>query len=225
MLFLKRTLLFILFCGVTACVQPVTEQVPQHFAGQLETLCRLITGSPADRSRIILAFAAVDPAPLFRNTAVAAGGYEGFYPDSIYSIVTPPSDPDDLPVTTGTMQTWRRKDSLFYEITFNLRSTYKMTPSGTVLFEQTANGPQLSFPELNRLFGKEHSLFPAGMQPKESKYYYYRYTNPENQGTALIKTRSFFTPGANYNSIYTVTIISGILDPQQDKSGDTGTSP
>jgi|GEM_PF-4052576 len=203
----------LLFFAAACTHQPKQPPAGGDVAGRLKELCRLITSKPADKNRIILAFTTIDAGFLWKGTAIPDTRYSGFYPDSVYTVLTAIFNPDGTPVTKRTMSSWRRNGHLYYEISFNMESRYHTEGGKQPVFEDPRDSLQISHALLAEQFGKAASVFPEGMQPKESHYDYYTYINPKTQDTAFIKTRSFMSPASDYNILYNISIINSTLDP------------
>lgn len=184
------------------------------FADRLEELCRLITSKPADKNRIILAFTTIDAGFIWRGTAIPDARHPGFYPDSVYTVLTAIFNPDGTPITKRTLGTWHRNGQLYYEISFNMESRYNTDAGGKPVFENPRDSLQVSHVLLAKHFGAAHPVFPEGLQPKESHYDYYTYINPQTKDTAFIKTRSFMSSASGYNIIYNLSISSSALNPE-----------
>ncbi|MGJ7030564.1 hypothetical protein [Niabella hirudinis] len=213
---LKWSLFFVLILLATGCVNPPEQQPAArgNVADRLEALCRLITGKPADKNKVILAFTTIDPGFLWKGTSIPDASHPGFYPDSVYTVLTAIFNPDGTPITKRTLGTWHRNGQLYYELSFNMESRYHTDAGGQPVFENPRDSLQLSHALLANHFGAAHPVFPEGLQPKESHYDYYTYINPQTRDTAFIRTRSFMSPASGYNIIYNLSINSSALNPE-----------
>ena len=101
----------------------------------------------------------------------------------------------------------------FYEISVSAESRYITNRTGRHIKYDPSNRFNISFEELNTYLSKPVPKYPAHFQPKETKYYYYEYTNPVTGNKAVVEIESFNPPGSGYNTISNILIANDEVHP------------
>jgi hypothetical protein len=170
---------------------------------QLEQLCKAITSPETGKQKVFDAF-------YFTDAVLKQGDHsenpEGFQLDTTYTLESEKSIGPLREAHSRTLTTYKKDGRLYYQLSFVLGNTYTLSKTGQVQYKQANDPLNLSYPELNTSFGKPISVFGSIPQPKDTKHYYYLYTNPKTKQQAVLSLVSYNDPAADYNTLYKVTL-------------------
>lgn len=182
-------------------------------AVQLEELCKAITNPETDKQQVFDAFNLAN-AKLKKD-----GNYSenprGFQLDTAYTLESGKSNGPLREAHSRTLTAYRKNGRLYYELSFVLGNTYTLSKTGKPHYKQAGDPLNLSYPELSARFGKPLSVFGSIPQPKDSKHYYYLYTNPKTKQKAVLSLVSYNDPVADYNTLYKITLANREITPMQ----------
>jgi hypothetical protein len=172
---------------------------------QMLHYCEWITADTPAKAPIVNAAFNFYDAALKKDsleTAINSSRVAGFVPDSFYAVGTLEEH--------FVINTHIKNNNYYFKLAHRLHSTYSIIKS-KVVYENKDYKYNISYPEMQYYFGKIFSdPFP---QPKETKYYYFIYTNPKTKRKAKIEVSSWDGPQSKlninydgYNTIYSYRI-------------------
>jgi hypothetical protein len=165
---------------------------------QMLNYCEWITADSPAKAPIVNAIFNLYDNTLKKDsirTGINSLGFTGFALDSFYAV--------GILEENFVVGTHIKNNNYYFELLHYLHSTYSIINT-KVVYENKDYKYNISYPEMQYYFGKIFSdPFP---QPKDTKNYYFIYTNPKTKRKAKIEVVSYDPPQSKFNIIYNTNI-------------------
>lgn len=202
-------ILFFFFSHVF-CAAAQFNGCPPPFVSTLKALCAAITGKTPDKDSVEAVIFSV--APGFNSTQLdcTEKPVDGFSPVTCTQYL-PAANKENNPEKGIILKQYQKDHVNYYLAAFTLQCKYQIKKGNRVRYESMDTLRQVSYPALTAAFGRPAPF--SSIQPLETKYYSYTYTNPYTHKTAWIKVTSWDVPTLAYNIIYSIQVMNKELDP------------
>ena len=205
-----RGLMIFMFLFGMKSLQAQTVKPPM-MVEKLALLCEAITSPATDKQKVFDTFYLADA--VVKKDGNYSESPKGFQLDTAYTLASGKSNDPLREAHSRTLTAYKKNGRLYYELSFVLGNNYTLSKTGEPQYKQAGDPLNLSYPELNARFGKPVSIFGRIPQPKDTKHYYYLYTNPKTKQQVVLSLVSFNDPAADYNTLYKITLANREINP------------